>query len=223
MHGYYTPPRRISKAETNPDPFDHRPIVEMMDDPAFRAREAALLRAVGLAYPQLMIYGWGCPHAAEHGPLCKVCPQGRRGRPLGDFGPPVSSARGHKQNDQVEAFAIARRWLQRLPQTKQPVGNSYYWKHVLERECDSWVYCANGTFIAACIDAGVKQRRCEGNSPNSLVALKSPPNDFESRIWAGSRIVSIGEPSAVTFAARPRGGINRAGGEVIPFPPPAKR
>jgi hypothetical protein len=75
-------------------------------------------------------------------------------------------------------------------ETKTPRGNSYYWKHVLERETDSWVYVGNGTFIAACIEVGIRQERCEG-TPNSLVALKSPPYDFEWKIWAGSRIASI--------------------------------
>lgn len=220
MHRHCSLPRRVSKAIINPAPWDYRLIVEAMEDPTFRARELALLHAVGSAHPELMHYGWGCPHAAEHGPQCKVCPGGRRGRPLGNFGPPIAP---NPEADQVVAFACCRRWLALLPQTKTPGGNSYFWKHVFEAESRP-LYLANGIFIAACIAAGVKQRRCEGNSPNSAVALKSPPNDFERRIWPGSRIVSIGEPSAVTFAARPHaGGINRVEGEVIPFPPPAKR
>jgi hypothetical protein len=208
MHGYYLPPRRKNKArEVNPDPFDYRPIVEAMDDPVFRANEEALLYAIGIRYPTLGIYGWLCGREAECGPGCMVCPGGRRGRPIcdGNYGPPVSSIRRAKQNDQVEAFAIARRWLPRLPQSKTLRGSSYAWKHILERECDGRVYVANGIFLCACIDAGIRQKRCEGNSPNSWLGLKSPPNDFESKIWAGSRIERI-ESSAATvipFAPRP--------------------
>jgi len=44
MRGYYSAKRARSKIEINPDPWDHRPIVEAMSDPAFRAREAPSIR-----------------------------------------------------------------------------------------------------------------------------------------------------------------------------------
>jgi hypothetical protein len=162
---YINRPARPSKSQIIIlHPWNADEVIRELADPWIFRLAADALAAVARDFPTLGIYGW-------------------------DLSPTLISA---DEPATLERFAIAIAWLRRLERSKTPAVSSYFFKHVLEYESQAnSVYMPNGVFIAAAISAAIGQRRGAPNSPNSLLGLRLPPNNWQWKIWPGSRIRAL--------------------------------